>query len=274
MDEEKILADTKSYRALISDFFGVPQVNFAQGASSNDRQFRLASEYFIGPKRKHSFAKELKYKKYEVIRDPSWPTTAVFKKEQQLPDWIIGELGAHVQNDEFEEFRQREEYVLWFITSTARKEFYNATQRIFENEMLSNPESAIIKNYIADYYDHTYELERLAQQMELWNAYFRSKNIKNLWIDTFNHHDYPFVIDNLITFESGFNDLMSNMCVSNGFMPSESSIHLSNWMADDLRSKYLMEQGLLTQQTLHPTIAGHQLIANMLVPKIQQHFNL
>ena len=274
LTEEKELADIKSYRGLISKFFNVDQVNFSEGGSSNDRQFRLASEYFIGPKRKNLFNKEFKYKKYEELRDTSWPSTEVFKKEQHLPDWIIDEINLHLQNDDFEEFRKNEQYILWFITSTARKEFYNATSRQFQNEMFTNAKSAIIKNYIIDHYDHNYELERMAQQMILWNAYFKSQKIKNLWVDTFNHHDYPIIIDNLLTFDSGLNDLMSNMCVNKGFTPSTVETHLSSWDADEDRSKYLMSQELLTQQTLHPTISGHKLIADILIPKIQQHFNL
>jgi phospholipase/lecithinase/hemolysin len=67
---------------------------------------------------------------------------------------------------------------------------------------------------------------------------------------------------------------MSNMCASSGFTPTKVETHLSGWIADDERSAYLMRQKLLTQQTLHPTVDGHKLIADMLIPKIQEHFNL
>lgn len=272
--EEKAMADAKSYRALISNFFDVDQLNFSEGGSSNDRQFRRAAEYFIGPKRQNAFKKERNYKKYEKIRDQSWPTTEELKRTQRLPNWIIQEMNEHLQNNEFDEFYSHEEYVIWFITSTARKEFYNATIRQFQNEMLNDAEIPIMKSFTVDYYDHDYEVERIAQQMVLWNSYFKMNNIKNIWIDTFNHHHYPIKIDNLLTFDSGLNDLMSNMCISNGFIPSNLENHLSAWDADEERSKFLTEKGLLTKQTAHPNITGHKLIADMLIPKIQKHFNL
>jgi hypothetical protein len=274
VNEERSLADVKSYRALISNFFEVDHLNFAEGGSSNDRQFRRAAEYFIGPKRKNAFLKEINFKKYEKIRDQNWPTTDELRKKQRLPNWIVKEMNEHLQNSDFDEFCDDEEYVLWFITSTARKEFYNASIRQFQNEMLNNAEIPIMKSYTIDYYDHEHELERTAQQMVLWNSYFKANNIKNLWIDTFNHHDYPIEIANLLTFDSGLNDLMSNMCVSNGFVPTNLETHLSAWAADEERSKFLTDKGLLTNQTIHPNVSGHKLIAEMLIPKIQKHFNL
>ena len=48
-DEELKLAHSESYRSLLSKTFNADQINFSQGASSNARQFRLASQYFLGP---------------------------------------------------------------------------------------------------------------------------------------------------------------------------------------------------------------------------------
>jgi hypothetical protein len=49
-------------------------------------------------------------------------------------------------------------------------------------------------------------------------------------------------------------------------------MHLSVWQADDSRSKFLLEHGLLNPLTLHPTVKGHQQIADMLIPLIEQQF--
>lgn len=274
--EESIVANEKSYRALISKHFGANEINFSQGASSNDRQFRLASEHFIGPRRGNLFTLKKRIETYDKLRDPSWPTVEEFSKNQCLPDHIIDEISnVHLHNKDFEEYRDTSssKYVIWFLTSTARKEFYNAVTKTYENEMLNSPKSNLTKEYAANYYDHDREIEFMSQQMVLWNEYFHSKGIKNLWIDTFNHHDYCVTIKNKIKFGSKWSDVMSNLCIKNGYNPNEAQSHLSGWSADESRSKFLQELGLLNQSTVHPTIQGHQQIAEMLIPLIKEHFN-
>ena len=131
--KESDLANKYGYRGLLSKTFNAEQINFSKGGSSNAKQFRLASQYFLGPKRQQIF------------------------KEDQRP-----------------------RYVFWFITSTARIEHYNSVTHEFDNEFLTNPQSQLSKVILANYYNHDYELEKLAQQMTLWNSYFAQNNIKNV----------------------------------------------------------------------------------------------
>lgn len=276
--EDAIVANEKSYRALISKHFAANAINFSEGGSSNDRQFRLASEYFIGPRPGNSFTLSRHIEQYKKIRDSSWPTVEEFSKDRCLPGHVIDEISTvHFHNDEFEEYREdtsSSKYVLWFLTSTARKEFYNSVKKTYCNEMLHIAKSNLVKEYATNYYNHDREIEYMSQQMVLWNEYFKSKGIKNLWIDTFNHHDYPITIKNKLSFGNKWSDIMSNLCITNGFHPTEVETHLSGWVADEPRSKYLQDLNLLNQATLHPTILGHQKIANMLIPLIEQHFQL
>ena len=214
-----------SYRSLVTKHFNSTQINYSQGASSNDRQFWLALEHFFGP--------------------PWRPYRA---KENNL-------------------------VVLWFITSTARKEFYNATNETWENIMLGqfDKQPQFHRAYLVDYYDHKKELEKMSQQMMLWNNYFASNGIKNLWIDTFNHHDYPLPVVNRMYFDTKFTDLMSNLCIISGYTPEENQYHYSRGRIDDRRSKHLVDVGILNSKTYHPTQEGHRLIAEkLLIPQIQK----
>lgn len=276
LKEEAILADEKSYRGLIAKHFNARSVNFSQGGSSNDRQFRLAGEYFIGPKRGNSLILKNRIDTYKKLRGPDWPTVDEFSKSQCLPDWVVDEIFEHLSNNDFEMYRNTDssKYILWFLTSSARKEFYNASKRVYENEMLNSPESDLAKHYISGYYDHDSEMEFMSRQMVLWNEYFASRGIKNLWIDTFNHYNYPVVIKNKINFGTKYSDIMSNLCVKHGHQIEETELHLGAWAADDSRSKYLQDIGLLNSTTTHPTIQGHHHIAEMLIPLVEQHFNL
>ena len=242
--EEKQLAEAHSYRALISKHFDAECVNFSRRGSSNDRQFRYASEYFIGPSRPNPF-----YRSDLPFNDIAWPTKS---DDNSVP------------------------YVLWFITSTARKEWFHPATKEFKNELLTFTTNSFAKQYCADYYDHDYELERMSQQMILWNHWFKSKGIKNLWVDTFNHHNYNINIDNLLKFNSPYSDIMSNLCIQTGCsqVPTETHMSLPSNNSDDFRSYYLKEKELLNTQTLHPNIKGHQAIADMLIPLIQPQFSL
>lgn len=243
-DQERLLTDNKAYRSLIAKNFNAQQLNLSRPASSNDRQFRYASERYIGVKRANPF--------YRISKpDPNVV-------------WLADEP---VENNE---------YVIWFITSTARKEFYHANSKEYHNEVLSRTTRSIGKIYATEYYDHEYELERLSQQITLWNHYFSSIGIKNIWVDTFNHHDYPVHIPNLVRFESGFNDLMTNLCIHLGYTPTSVETHTSQFKStpDDSRSKYLLNLGYLNPTTLHPTIEAHQIIADLLTPKVKMLLDL
>lgn len=274
--EELEIADRLSYRGLLAQTFGAEQINFSQGGSSNARQFRLCSQYFLGPKHNKINSAKLLSGLYRTLRGPSWPTVESFVSQGTLPVDILDQIKIDNQLDDFEIFREdtRPKYVFWFITSTARIENYNAATQQFENEFLTSPQSQLGKLVLTNYYDHDYELEKLSHQMCLWNAYFKQHNIKNVWIDTFNHHAYPIEIENRLKFDSDFSDLMSNMCLAQGFDQfSNTDFHISNFRADESRSDYLCNNDFLNSQTLHPTVAGHRLISDILTPKIVDHFN-
>jgi hypothetical protein len=246
LDEERLLADQKAYRSVIAEHFDACQLNLSRPGSSNDRQFRYASERYIGVQRPNPF-----YRSFTPESKIVWPGDDTVEPQ---------------------------EHVLWFITSSARKEFYHAESKEYHNEVFASVNHTMGKLYSTEYYDHEYEVERLAQQMILWNEFFKNKNIKNIWVDTFNHHNYPIHIPNLVRFESGYNDLMTNMCLQLGYTANPIDDYKSEFNPppppDNSRSKYLVNLGYLNPKTLHPTIKGHEMIAEMLIPKVKLLFNL
>lgn len=274
-NEEVTLAHSQSYRSLLSKTFNADQINFSQGGSSNAKQFRLAAQYFLGPKRHQVSKATLMADMYRKVRSDSYPTVDEFVAKGSLPEFVLDEIKTINQIEDFETFREdkRSKYVFWFITSTARIEYYNSITQEFDNEFLTHPSSQLSKLILANYYNHDRELEKLAQQMALWNAYFAQHNIKNIWIDTFNHHLYPMHVENRVDFQTNYSDLMSNMCISSGFDQfKDTNFHASQWVDDDTRSTYLKNQELLNPHTLHPTLEGHKLITDILVPKVVDHF--
>lgn len=274
--EESSLAEEYGYRGLLSKTFNAEQINFSQGGSSNARQFRLASQYFLGPKRQQVSKARIMAHLYRKVRSEHYPTVEEFVSKGQLPEFVLDEIYNINQLVDFEIFRedQRPKYVFWFITSTARIEYYNSVTQQFDNEFLNYPQSQLSKLILANYYNHDHELEKLAQQMTLWNSYFAQNNIKNVWIDTFNHHAYPMYVKNRLDFQTNYSDLMSNICLSQGFNQfKDTDFHVSNFETDDARSAYLKDQEFLNPHTLHPTLGGHKLISDILIPKVIDHFD-
>lgn len=271
---EQEQADMHSYRALVANHFSAKHTNFSIGGSSNGRQLRLAAQHFIGP---HSYSSRILKKlamQYNSVRDPSWPTIDELAKKPQLPLHILDELLTVHKIDDFEFLRPdgRIPVVLWFITSTARKEFYSSVNGAWENHMLGDgsSQSPVARLYLSDCYDHAKELEQLGQQMQLWNSFFASQGIQNFWIDTFNHHEYPVKVDNQLSFDTEFSDLMSNLCIITGYTPTHDQYHYSEWTVDDNRSKHLVDLGLLNKISLHPTQQGHKMIAEkLLIPRLE-----
>jgi hypothetical protein len=228
LDEYKAIAwkgnicSQLSFRGLLSKKYGFKKnINFSQGGSSNQLQFRLAKEFFPSDE---------------------------FKKLQSKFDQII---------------------VLWGITSTARNELYFNSCNHPENFFYSYdmPEAKVMTKY---FYNHEYEVAQLLTNIRFWNDYFKSKNISNLWFDTFNHHEYEqFVLENLIFTEENPRDLLSKLAIKNGQLDIDTNYHTSDWQIDSNRIEYLVNIGILNRHSLHPTQQGHAQISEMLAPYIE-----
>jgi hypothetical protein len=159
--------------------------------------------------------------------------------------------------------------VLWGITSTARNELYfnSASSRKNFFYSSSETEAKLMTKY---FYNHTHEVEQLLTEMRFWDDYFESKNINNLWFDTFNHHKYgQFVLKNLIFAQETPRDLLSKLAIKNGQFDIDNNYHTSDWIIDSNRIEYLVNIGVLNPYSHHPTQQGHIQISEMLAPYIE-----
>lgn len=211
-----------SFRNLLCQAFGLKNQNFSEGGSSNQRQFRYAKEYFGS----HDFEKDL-----------------------DTFDQIIALHG---------------------ITSTGRNEFFSIEHQDFVNLHYN----AALKFTRADLtfhklcaefmlkhsYDHEIELKQLETEFKFWNNFYKSYNIKNIWIDTFNHHDYSFDVPNMLGGNLPRRDLMSQLAMRNGLDVVDNAYHNSEWAVDSGRVEFLRNKQILNPFTLHPTPEGHKQI--------------
>jgi hypothetical protein len=94
-------------------------------------------------------------------------------------------------SDEFKQIQKEFDQitVLWGITSTARNELFSIEDGKLCNFFYSS-DSRLAKSLVKLSYDHQNEVDLLEIEMHHWDNYFENLNIKNLWFDTFNHHNY------------------------------------------------------------------------------------
>ena len=160
--------------------------------------------------------------------------------------------------------------VLWAITSTARNELYSLEQNKLVNFKYEQDDLKLTKALVKWSYNHDHEVAQLATEMLFWNDYFKAKNIKNLWLDTFNHHNYPMTIPNLVGVDTNPRDMLSQLALSNGMTDLDDNYHLSSWSVDSNKIPFLTSKGLLNPISNHPTELGHRQIANLLKPYIEK----
>lgn len=206
------LSGRLSFRGILSEQLGLDNINFAQGGSSNQKQFRLAKNFF--------------------------PTAKLHDYSNVI--------------------------VLWAITSTARNEIYSVEDNELVNFKYDLSPVKIAKALKKWSYDHDHEVSQLATEMLFWNDYFQSKNIKNLWIDTFNHHNYLRPIPGLVGDATCPRDLLSRLAMINGMSNPDNNYHLSSWTEDTNKIPFLVSKGVLNPISNHPTSLGHQQIAQLL----------
>ena len=204
------ISDELSFRGIIAKEFNLFNLNFAEGGSSNQKQFRYAREFFTNP---------------------------MVKKHHGR---II---------------------VLWGITSVYRNELWSNTNVRYDSFKYDETLSKLQKLLFKETFNYDTEVKKLSEDMEVWNGYFKNMGIKNLWFDTFNTHEYPLSVSNLIN-----GDMMSTMSgmESHGY-------HFSSWVNDIKPTiNKLVDSGILNPYSFHPTKLGHQKIAEILEPRIKQ----
>jgi hypothetical protein len=164
--------------------------------------------------------------------------------------------------------------VLHGITSTARNELYLVGKNQFANVCYDGRNfkewARWARPFVKYFYDHNNEVARLAEEMIFMNQFYQAKGIKNLWFDTFNHHDYPCAINNLIRQEEHNRDLLSTLSTLNGLEQTDGKYHQSVWKEDTNRLEVLVRNNYLNPISYHPTRQGHEAIADIIKQDLER----
>jgi len=166
--------------------------------------------------------------------------------------------------------------VLWGITATSRSEIWDSTTKHYMDLKYDLARSngrhlEFSKLFLENIYDHDHEVELLRQEMLHWNDYFAYHNIKIIWFDSFNTHNYLSDIPNLIR----PNDLLTAMLAHANISVEQHNkfYHSSRWNDDDPRISAAKKVQLVDPFTLHPGDRGHDIITDFLSPYIEERLN-
>lgn len=155
-DEEQV--KPYAFRTLLAERNNLEPVNFSLGGSSNQRNFRLATEFFSSQEFEEY---QNKYSTIIVL----WGITSTARNE--------------VYDASIKEWRK-----LLYNKNTPKTEEHH--DRNLLRDIL-----------VAKFYDHDEEVRILSNHMRHWNQCFNCMGVKNLWFDTLNHHKYNYEFNNI-----------------------------------------------------------------------------
>lgn len=233
---DKNIADTLSFRNILSEQYGYKNINMSIWRSSNRRQFRLARNFFSGA----SF-NSIKQSGNEVI--VLWGITSTGRNEwysSMTKDYTSFLLSSDKHLSPVE--KDMSEFML--------RNVYDHNHEIFELAQEMNHWNSFfhalgIKNYWFDSFNHhDYTLDSPGLKPGSEFNYKNNTQINN------------FVIDHPTS-----RDLMSQLAMDSAFNNNIHGYHTSEWVKDTNRIDHLIANDLINPYSFHPTQLGHQKIA-------------
>jgi len=270
------LNDRLSFRGLLSKKYNLTNKNFASGGSSNQRQFRLAKEFFSSDE----FVK-LHNEFDEVI--VLWGITSTARNEMWSLE--LGNLHNFFYNDSS------------LLSKALVKYQYNHEHEITQLAMEMQHWNMIFKNlnvknlWFDTFNHHSYHIpgpriEKFKKEYNTfrgpdwpdWEDFARNEfkvadEIRNELLDKSRQWGwtilFPSAIQNLMFNDENPRDLLSKLAINHGIDELDGKYHKSDWSIDSNRIEYLTKCGILNPHSTHPTQQGHLEIADMLSDYIE-----
>ena len=261
-----------SFRGLLSEKYFLKNINFSSGGSSNQRQFRMAREFFSS-----SRFKELQnnYGKILVL----WGITSTARNEvwsteqNKLQNFFYSDEKSNLSKF-FTKFCYSHENEIQILRTEMRH--WNT---FFKNSNIDNlwfdtfnhhDYSAIGIEHLKPHYDAV-----KGHSWPDWRDF--SKNQFDVADDIFEEIMDPrwpwsesfCPVDNLIFIDENPRDLLSKLAIKNKCQNVDNQYHESSWEIDTNRITHLVNCGILNPHSHHPTQQGHEQITEMLSPYIE-----
>jgi hypothetical protein len=268
-----------SFRSLLSKDLDLHNINFSCPGSSNQEQFRLAENFFAT---NIDYIKS-RYQKIAVV----WGITSFLRNEiyhnnlkmrksffyndKSLLSKVI--VTQHLDPQHEIELLHRK-ILFWnkmFDTMEVQNLWFDTFNHHDYGIVHSAPES-IVQCY----------KDNAGPSWPSWSQFISGKinnvpeDIQNeiLDPDRWEFHKYITVAPKrFFKIQETPRDLMSQLAIQQGIPALDNSYHLSAWQNDSNRVEFLVQKGILNPYSNHPTKLGHQLLAKMLSPSIEQLIN-
>ena len=275
------IANTLSFRGIVSKKLNYTNKNFSAGGSSNQMQFRLAKEYFGS----NEFDRDSEYYSEIVVL---WGITSIYRDElySNLEDRTINFM--YSQKDALH-VSSRKQYVKYFFNDNAEIRKI-ALDILFWDKFFSKNN---VTNYWFDTFNHNdYPIPSL-ELTSFEKSYNQCAGTDwPTWNDLIKqhiHHVDPKILNeiydierfvwakilvdfpgftNFIDFATENRDLASYLALHNGLDNLVSQTHMSNWEPDTISIKFLADIGIVNPISFHPTQRGHQQLADYFIEKI------
>lgn len=263
------LADALSFRGLLSKKYNFKNINFSQGGSSNQKQFRKAKLFFNS-----ELFRQIQKDASDII--VLWGITATSRAEyfslqekklvqnflshgNQYAKFILSNCYDH----DHEVFSLAVDMLHWnsFFNNLGIKNFWfdtfnhhnyqnnNPSLQYFEKEYqaVAGPEWPSWQDYLDKKFDLTSSIGLEATDMTSFEfpEYLMTETINNFAVD------------------DTYRDLASQLAKRFNFTGIDKEYHHSDWVAENDKIKFLTEQKLLNPHTYHPTKQAHELLADL-----------
>ena len=268
------ICDQLSWRGVLSRQFNLTNINFSAGGSSNQRQFRLAQEFF--PSKQF---KKLQKQHDRVI--VLWGITSTARNEvYSVEDKNVNNIFYHEEDDKISKFLLLNCYNHSYEVAVLRRQMIQ-WEHYFS---LLN-----IENYWFDTLNtHNYRINDFKFFSGLPNkdqyqttAGSGWPSFENFYLGNFNGipdevmqeitstYNNMLPPRNILDHDMLARDLMSWLCLQSDIKNFDDSYHLSQWEVDGGRIKHLKLKKIVNPISLHPTKDAHEKLAQYFSERIK-----
>ena len=281
---DKSQCDKLSFRGLLSSKLELDNINFSSGGSSNQRQFRLAKQFFVSDRFK------LLKKKYKTII-VLWGITSTARnemydlKKKQMVNFFLNESThliakelvkySYDHNNEVKQLALEMKFWNLFFEQHNVDNVWFDTFNHHEYDQVHDGYSHLESNYhtIAGVgwpsWEKFLNADMTSVPLHIVKEIYRVENFGNFLRQQHPRHKK---ISRLIGNPSN-RDIASQIGIKHGWSPKEDSYHYSTWSIDSKKIRYLTDQGLLNPWSYHPTSECHQEISQIFEPYIVSVLN-
>ena len=272
--------DQLSFRGLLAKEYNLINKNFSYSGSSNAKQLRLAKQFFISDEFKEL---QLKFDKIFVL----WGLTSTARNEMfDVESNALTNFFYHNPNNNLSKLMLKygynhdyEVFLLWLEMAHWNEYFKNLN----------------IQNFWFDSINH-HNYKKLSPTMESlkegymlsaghdwpsWDEYYNQEFKKelsdNIKQEIFDVVRFKFArvakhtadrIENLILKDANPRDLLSQLAIIKNVENFDQHYHYSVRENDTNRVEPLIKLGILNPLSYHPTVHGHELLANLFKKEI------